>query len=93
MAPYIFRQALVRGNWISQAESDLDSYATALINAEAAFVDRNLVAMDRANPIYDQNSAAVGYFNNLRTAGTLVRGLNQSTASYRDESSHLDRGC
>jgi hypothetical protein len=88
-APYIFRQALVRGNWISQAESDADSIQTVLVNTEAGFLDRNLVAMNHPNPIYDQNAASVGYFNNLRTSGALVRGLNKSNLSYRDEAATL----
>ena len=77
--PYIYRQALARGNIIVQPESDANSFAIFLASIEAGIVENNLVSMARAAPVVHQSSGFMKYFNNLATPGTSLPGVDNLT--------------
>lgn len=74
--PYIFREAVIRGNIIRQIGYDPNTAATGVNDCEGAVVQNNIINLASFAPMAHTNCKSIRYFNNRNSAGTLIRGKN-----------------
>jgi hypothetical protein len=89
VSPYVFRQAVIRGNvirhFLDASDPSEEPGGIALDSCEKAIVEDNTIQLDNPNPIVHLNSGEVRYFNNQTPSGAAIRGYNVVKSSREDE--------
>jgi len=76
--PYVFREALIRGNTIRSIENALDPdtqvLGIRLHSTENGTASHNVIRLNRGTPLLHDFSKIINYFNNQKPEGTLIQG-------------------